>query len=549
MGMKTKLTQKWQERCRLIRHEQGSVVFEPTTLSRMHKVSPCFKNGYCSCGQLEGRWRQYADRFVGKLTKFFKNHCWSKNKGKNKSEARILLEQSRIVICFASHVDAQDLYFFHIGHTNFSTWNMGWTQLVPVDEKTTPDHFNGPVHLQHASLAMTAEEDREIEFRVNDFFWSPFEAIAELELREQFTLWVMQIDEADSLLAIQEMKPGLVQVSALKSVPPSRNLWLGAPVEEVALKLEKQSTKNKTDKTQQRQAARKPKAKKQKTSQEDGTDTDLLRILDQVHPGHDADPTVVQALQEDVGNTESANTELRDNDSDNGSNSKELDLQDLDGIISDGDDDHSEELEDSGDSDTPESPKHSEMGDVGANEYFEEIEDEWVGWGGDENAQHVPQTAEGGQHDQQQEQQDDVPDALREVGLAWSRKPGVFEQRFIVPGYGELRYNSSQNFIRAHCTNPRHGSTCLRRRISTASSASAAKARGQGRPIGLLLSWLKEGATCHDKSEHMNLPVASHETRATARTEFLKVVGAKDFSNMAERALRANEEEEPRFIP
>ena len=534
MGMKTKLTQKWQERCRLIRHEKGSVVFEPTIVSQMHKVSPCFKSGHCSCGELEGRWRQYSERFLAKLIKFFKNHFWSKDKGKNKSEARILLEQARIVICFASEIDAQDLYFFHIGDTNFSTWKMGWTPLLPVDEQTTQDHFNGPVQLQHTS--MMVEENGG--FRVDDFFWSPFEAIGELDLREQFTVWAFQIDEADSLLPIQEMKPGLVQVSALKSVPPSKNLWLGAPVEEVALMLEKQPRQD--TKKQQRQTAAKPKAKEQKTSQEDGTDADLLHILDQVDSGHDEDPTVVQAL-EDVGSTESANTALRDNGQD---------LEDLDGIIKDDDVSDSEEFEESGDSDN-ESPKQSDTGDVGANEdqqNFEEIEDEWVGWGGDENAQHVSQASQGEQHDQQQEQQDDVPDALHEVGLAWSRKPGVFEQRFFVPRYGEIRYNSSQQFIRAHCSNPAHGSTCLRRRISTASSASTAKARGQGRPIGLLLSWLKEGAACRDKSEHMSMPVPSHETRAVARTDFLKVAGAQDFSNMSERALRANEEEEPRFI-
>ena len=84
------------------------------------------------------------------------------------------------------------------------------------------------------------------------------------------------------------------------------------------------------------------------------------------------------------------------------------------------------------------------------------------------------------------------PDALARMGLGFVRTPGICELRFAVPRVGELRYNISSCFYRAHCPNPNHEPDCARRRTAVRGTGRA----GQGRPLGLLVHWLQQAYSC-----------------------------------------------------
>ena len=130
----------------------------------------------------------------------------------------------------------------------------------------------------------------------------------------------------------------------------------------------------------------------------------------------------------------------------------------------------------------------------------------------------------------------DKPERKERKQEVVSRKPKVAEIVFTLP-FGELRYNSVGNFIRAHCN--KHPK-CTKQRQTTPGRL------GAGRPIGMLIAWLKHDA--ESKVHHM-VHNPSYEARQSARAEFNQMPGSSDFAQFERRKYHSEDGDEPLRIP
>ena len=107
---------------------------------------------------------------------------------------------------------------------------------------------------------------------------------------------------------------------------------------------------------------------------------------------------------------------------------------------------------------------------------------------------------------------------------------------------GRLAFYAA-GFFTATCRNPRHG-----RCVMTRSSQPGGKA-AQGRPLGLLMSWLQRSDLCLSKEEHWNKEsMPSLEQRTAARNQLASVVGGQTLLAF-ERPKRPGEADEPEAKP
>ena len=137
--------------------------------------------------------------------------------------------------------------------------------------------------------------------------------------------------------------------------------------------------------------------------------------------------------------------------------------------------------------------------------------------------------------------------AKRRVALeGLVRAPGNAELVVDLGDLGQIRYNQTFGFLRAHC--PLHGATCLRQR-TLADSPMPSRA-GQGRPVGLLVHWLQKASDYGDAASHKKMAVGSFSSRSQAR-EHVKAYDSHDALFQVEREQRESEDEgeEPTTIP
>lgn len=124
---------------------------------------------------------------------------------------------------------------------------------------------------------------------------------------------------------------------------------------------------------------------------------------------------------------------------------------------------------------------------------------------------------------------------------------------------GELVWDPEKQQINAHCCQAEHQTassssstrgTCHMDRTTAANPSRP----GQGRPLGLLIAWLRAGATCATKEEHQRAKVrlgsrAGHAERVAAR-QWLKEQGA--FRELFLHERQKGDEEvasEPEHLP
>ena len=127
------------------------------------------------------------------------------------------------------------------------------------------------------------------------------------------------------------------------------------------------------------------------------------------------------------------------------------------------------------------------------------------------------------------------------------------KQEFKFSGHGRFRYYKHTKALIAVC--PLHADcrmerTCRAREGLDALGAVNPKSMwaGQGRPIGILGSWLKAATEFDTQQAHIKNFRHTHECRLQAREEFMCLPGAAEFSRMTERVRRRDEPEEPERI-
>ncbi len=119
------------------------------------------------------------------------------------------------------------------------------------------------------------------------------------------------------------------------------------------------------------------------------------------------------------------------------------------------------------------------------------------------------------------------------------RKAPIAERSIFV-GRHQIHYNVTGEYMRAHCG--LHDG--CRRQRTCRPSTFAFHNQGQGRPLGLLLSWLESGDSHDDKASHVKALASSAAERRAARQKFKEVHGAEEFLAL-ERPQRDDEYSEP----
>ena len=139
-------------------------------------------------------------------------------------------------------------------------------------------------------------------------------------------------------------------------------------------------------------------------------------------------------------------------------------------------------------------------------------------------------------------------DQRRGAASGGPRAAKMAEDVFRLPDdAGEIHFNVTSNYLRAHCAHPAHGEACRRQRTVLASEFAGRG--GQGRPIGSLVSWLQRAGEARSAEEHVKMKVSPFTHRVSARDFFYGLNGGRDFARMHERKRREGEPEEPTSIP
>ena len=73
--------------------------------------------------------------------------------------------------------------------------------------------------------------------------------------------------------------------------------------------------------------------------------------------------------------------------------------------------------------------------------------------------------------------------------------------------------------------------------------------RGQGRPIGLLMSWLMCAAEVETAAEHVSMRPSSLQQRTDGRVRLYRMTHGRAWADSYERTRRVEEPEEPASIP
>eukprot|EP00971_Amphidinium_carterae_P344484 6484906-Amphidinium_carterae.1 len=112
-----------------------------------------------------------------------------------------------------------------------------------------------------------------------------------------------------------------------------------------------------------------------------------------------------------------------------------------------------------------------------------------------------------------------------------------------VPG-GRISFYMSNNLFEASCNNPHHG-RCVLSRGKDGRKGKAGKRFG-GRPLGMMMKWLADGASHDMKASHWDKSNWnwSQEQRLEARRALAQISGGQQLLDQ-ERELVAGESEEP----
>lgn len=133
--------------------------------------------------------------------------------------------------------------------------------------------------------------------------------------------------------------------------------------------------------------------------------------------------------------------------------------------------------------------------------------------------------------------------------LSFLRRPKAAELALDIPDVGQIRYNYMDEYFRAKCNHPDHGTACLRRRsaVESGRGTSTKKSAGQGRPIGSLVAWLLQANKFPDQKSHVKAAVASKHARVAGRRLCMQQPAAEDMVQF-ERKQREGESSEPEDI-
>ena len=545
-GLHTRLLESWSQRhCLHMLKDSGSV-----NENDVPTESPCRKNLFCTCGNVKDGADAYF--FHAKMVSLLRPYLFAKREKRPKEEdkskkpakvqtkARKALSKAFLVLelrptgleqlpviadqAFASWAPrtspagsskSMQRLWFHIGYCNFK--NMQWTGLKM---ECVSSRNNGEDDVEQVELAVKNPVEC---FRCYEFL----QCHAAFASKYEAHFWALRSTRLG--LSQTKMIPHKLMARPFASIPPLL-VWKGSADEardRDALLAAEREKKNKAQKGKKRAAPKERIGKYMvpKRSRTAGSGNRALQdnALDSPHhdDSQDEEPEVEESRHSDIGSGSSGSSDAEDEDG------FELDL---DEIFSPSQTDSS-----SSDSDTSETGSPDNAADISpegsqgqaldvdgsaANPAASSAAGDTSEVAPPEPVPEPPEPASGS--GRQQHQRDMYPDVIK-IGT-----------------WGELRFHKKTKNIVAHCSAHSDEHDCRRSRTTIGN----ANRQGQGRPIGLLVAWLRDPAS-HDQGR---LSVHNHATRKAAREYYNKLPNAEQFG-FNERKQHAGEEEEPKQIP
>ena len=109
---------------------------------------------------------------------------------------------------------------------------------------------------------------------------------------------------------------------------------------------------------------------------------------------------------------------------------------------------------------------------------------------------------------------------------------------------GELKIKPGTNDVFATCFCANHWPKC----VKTKTLNSSDRRPHQGRPVGFLAAWIRDGQSCDTASSHNRACIPSLASRRAARQIVTAELNFQDFASK-ERAVRDGEGSEPEDVP
>jgi len=528
--------------------------------NKLFTPAVCYTHSVCVCGK-HPKSRPDAlhvfNRLVDKLKQIFtetKTHV---------SEQRLLLETGAIVFRIRSS-SVEDVlegvqpgsafvaeYFVHVGYVNFKTWSFTILRLT----KVTNRNQNG--YLQLTPVAC----DGHIPFHgIRTFVQF---AAENLDFKLAFTLKIYKLVSNDEMLSEEFMVGKCVEVEEFKNIQEF-TFWMGSSHERRQRSLKASKSKGSAKPQKRRQSENEtgaldkpPKRRKQHSAKNMSMTTPFsaLSILANV----DDDATAAVSSRQNADNLEKllvsdwpdsegsieSRVEFPNTDISHEDGEEEASFEDDqidDSRASDDDDDGNDNLDFDSDGGSGRESEHTDPLLELLQEMSSSSSDENVGPEDDkkssssDSSSSSSSSSDGASTDLGLEVSDGDSDRKlpRERRVAMSEYTMAF-------GDHELHFNLTGQYLRAHCS--LHGEGCRRQRTVNPSKF-AFHNRGQGRPIGLLTSWLESASKFATRNEHVKASSASLASRKESRNRFKGFKGARQFLTF-ERAKAEGEESEP----
>ena len=415
----------------------------------------------------------------------------------------------------------------HIGYMNFKTMHFAVLPLVCTQGPTGPT-----AHDQEAKLEVPdpVQCHRSLEyFQKKIDFEHPFTA----------RFWLLKATN-ENLTARSSMIPSKLAATPFPHIPPL-HVWKGAKAEFQ----DREAARKKEDQKQQKRKAPKekldiffvPAKKKPRTAagktvgQQDSHGSDVDDAVAHVDtPGiEDASDGGDDDLHVHDGHDEaSSDSDCADSESLSESSSRSIPLA---AAIE-------QELVEDAQSQSAGSRSAAEAG----NSDIESVES----FGGYSPSSEHPHPDEPGEIDAQSDVSatgsDKAPAAPAAAADVSAEPKDMNPSAIEIPGYGVIRYYAKDQHMTAFCETHK-AIDCRRSRTCKGHARPNGQRSGQGRPIGVLTSWLMD-PEFHEDPE-LKKEVHSLPKRQAARAHFLTLPNSATFSDSFERPKRPHEPDEP----
>ena len=512
MATNKKLAEEWTKKCSLRIHAEQPKIEEKTV--RAHRKNACQQAGVCVCSRNNPSKGPRSWQLCDRLCRRLKELCPKVEK--RSSPRRVLLEQRRLVLAF-QEICAESpaaLIFVHVGYINFSTWHFACQLLHRASDLDFCSPFLRPGVLQlrvqtPALCNQTLDVFSDLQF-IQTF----------LDLGKQWGVQLYEISENDTDWLNHEHWPEAVPVCAVPEVG-AFTVWRGGDEGGPAAR---------------RRASTPPKPRPRSSAHSASAS---LADRQASAPGHldrgeNADAALISSAlyADEAAESDDPEEEM---DSVDALAEQSADAG-VSGLLLGADDEDEDPWHDVSELLLPAEtamPGPLEPGPLPDNR------------GNDAGVQEEVQAEAPGPAAAAPA---DTDAARVRVRAAFHRDPDASEE-FQLEGLGCLRYYARSQKLVAVCMRPGHHD-CRIGRVTYASEFTTNKFRGQGRPLGRLVSWLQqqnhEGLP--DAQRHIHSSSATWEVRQAARTYFENLPKGREFAEKVERRQRAGEPAEPEHI-